>query len=487
MEERWEEEIMEKEAPSPHAESEGPLGENPSAEGVRSGSELDDCRRELAEAQTKARLLDLIPTPVMTIDTDYNVTYMNHEGAGVLNMTQDQVVGRKCYELFKTPHCRTAECRCAQAMQRDGAFTSETVVDPNGLNLPIMYTGAPIKDGDGQMIGALEYVVDITDIKKAQAIAGKVATYQQDEVSKVSSTLGKLAEGDLTQTYEVAEADEDTADVCTAFTAIADATNATLGNLSTMISQITESAAQFNEGSRVIAESSQTLATGAQTQSSSVEEMTASIEQLARSIEAVKENAGEADKTAKETNHLAEQGGTAVQKSVEAMELIRTSSEQIAEIIQVISEIASQTNLLALNAAIEAARAGEHGLGFAVVADEVRKLAERSNQAAGEITGLIKESTQRVQEGAQLSEETGTSLKKLIEGVEGTAAKIGEIATATVQQASNAEEVSKAIQGVAEITEQSAAGSEEMASSSEELGAQAAGLRELVGNFKLEG
>ena len=298
------------------------------------------------------------------------------------------------------------------------------------------------------------------------------------KVDGLLTVVTAAAEGDLTRrvTVEGNEAIDD----------LAAGIDKMLRDLSEIIGQVTESAAQFNEGSRVIAESSQTLANGAQSQSASVEEMSASVEELARSIEAVKCNAENANKAATDTNTLAKSGGSAVGKSIEAMELIRTSSSQISEIIQVISEIASQTNLLALNAAIEAARAGEHGMGFAVVADEVRKLAERSNQAAGEISSLIKESSQRVEEGARLSEETGKALEQIVSGVESTAKMIADIATATIEQASNAREVSTAIQGITEVTEQTAAGSEEMASSSEELGAQSASLRDLVSRFKTE-
>jgi len=175
-----------------------------------------------------------------------------------------------------------------------------------------------------------------------------------------------------------------------------------------------------------------------------------------------------------------------VSKSIDAMNLIRGSARKIGEIIAVISEIADQTNLLALNAAIEAARAGEHGMGFAVVADEVRKLAERANEAAGEISNLIAESTHRVEEGSELSNETGRSLREIIDGVNATAAKISDIAKAAVEQANNAKEISLAVGDIADVTEQSAAGSEQMAASSQELGQQAAHLQETVEKFRTE-
>jgi methyl-accepting chemotaxis protein len=172
-----------------------------------------------------------------------------------------------------------------------------------------------------------------------------------------------------------------------------------------------------------------------------------------------------------------------VERVVETMHEISRSSTKISDIIGVIDAIAFQTNILALNAAVEAARAGDQGRGFAVVAAEVRSLAKRSAEAAKEIKALIGDSVDKVGNGAQLVEQTGTVMRGIVAKVHQVSDLIAHISSATGEMSSGITQVNVAVAQLDQMTQQNAALVEQSAAASESLKGQAVVLAGAVGVF----
>jgi methyl-accepting chemotaxis protein len=211
------------------------------------------------------------------------------------------------------------------------------------------------------------------------------------------------------------------------------------------------------------------------------------MEELTSTVKQNADNARQANQLAVSASEVAGKGGTVVSQVVDTMASINASSKKIVDIIGVIDGIAFQTNILALNAAVEAARAGEQGRGFAVVASEVRSLAQRSAAAAKEIKTLIGDSVEKVDVGARLVDQAGTTMKEIVDSVKRVTDIMAEITAASQEQTSGIEQVNQAISQMDQVTQQNASLVEEAAAAAESMQDQAANLAQAVSVFKMEG
>ncbi len=283
-------------------------------------------------------------------------------------------------------------------------------------------------------------------------------------IRNVIASVGVVARGDLSSTITIDRKDE-TGQLAQAVKGMQD-------KLVAIVGDVKVAAESVRAGSEQLSSAAQELSQSATEQAASTEEVSASMEEMGSSIKQNADNAQATEKIAIHVAEHAEKGGRAVDETVSAM-------RQIAEKISIIEDIARNTNLLALNAAIEAARAGEEGRGFAVVASEVRKLAERSQQAAGEIAELSRNSV-------AVAQHAGEMILAIVPEIRKTADLVQEINASSGEQHAGADQINSALSQLDQMVQQTAASSEEVASMSEELSGQAEHLRHSISFFRLK-
>ncbi|CAD0330077.1 methyl-accepting chemotaxis protein [Xanthomonas hortorum] len=296
-------------------------------------------------------------------------------------------------------------------------------------------------------------------------------------LERISSLLSALAEGDLSVRMD--------GDFQGVFARMRDDANATVAQLTEIVSGIQTSATQINAAASEIAAGNNDLSQRTEQQAANLEETAASMEELTSTVKQNAESARQANQLAIGAADVASHGGAVVAQVVTTMSGIQVSSKKIAEIISVIDGIAFQTNILALNAAVEAARAGEQGRGFAVVASEVRTLAQRSAGAAKEIKHLIDDSVSKVAQGASLVHQAGTTMSEIVASVQRVTDIMGEISAASQEQSSGIEQVNLTVTQMDEATQQNAALVEEATAAARAMEEQAGQLTDAVAVFKL--
>ncbi|MBS1972482.1 MAG: hypothetical protein JSU04_19405 [Bdellovibrionales bacterium] len=250
-------------------------------------------------------------------------------------------------------------------------------------------------------------------------------------------------------------------------------------SITKIAARLAEANTQVTSSMDVMTSSGNSLVSSSTQAASTLQDTVASLEMLSAMVKVNSDNAKEAASISMNSKDSAEKGEKEIKALIQSMNEISESSKRIEAIITVIDDIAFQTNLLALNAAVEAARAGDHGKGFAVVAEAVRALAQRSALAAKDISGLIKESVQKISQGSQIADRSGMVLNAIVGSVNKVSELNNEISTGSSEQANDIQQISKAMFQLDQSSQENASSAQKIATESNEVNTLALDALEL--------
>lgn len=296
-------------------------------------------------------------------------------------------------------------------------------------------------------------------------------------INNVRSSLKRIADNDLNfAIYEEYNGD---------FNAIQISINSILDSLNGVFNDLTQSSDSVAKISDTLSSTSVNIANGATQQAATIEELNMTIETISEKIRNNADKSVIAKDIANDFRGNAIRGDEEMHTMLKSMEDIKNASDNIANIIKVIDDIAFQTNLLALNAAVEAARAGQHGKGFAIVAEEVRTLAGKSKEAASQTADLINESLEKVKLGNSMANSTANTLSQIVDDVTKVSTLLDEISSSSEEQADSIQEIVSNLTTFETVVQNNTLESEESAQSAKKLTEQAGVLKGLINEFEL--
>ena len=349
------------------------------------------------------------------------------------------------------------------------------IVEPT---MQLVEAAAGLRRGDLKAACVLTYEAEdeIADLVKNTRESMEVIGGYIEEISEI---LIEIAKGDLTKNRnDVTEFLGDFASVKASLVRILKDFNSTL-------TEIGNTSAKVASGSGEIAHAASALAEGTTDEASALEELTATVETVSNMASDSAKNAAEAYATISGAVIQAEAGREQMDILKDEMSKITAISQEIANIITAIEDIASQTNLLSLNASIEAARAGEAGRGFAVVADQIGKLASDSAASAVSTRQLIEKTLQEIERGNESTVKTYEAFEQIISDMKVFASLAKGSKENADGQAEALEQISEGIEQISGVVQNTAASAEESAAIGETLLGEAHQMDELIAKFKL--